>query len=197
MNRKVLLSMGFAAPVAFWATTIVCGRMLGDYDHLHFLVSELGALGTPSQHVFSAGLVLCSILNVLFVLALYRCCREQHLNAAPAALLLFFSFLAGPALVPMPLPLHNVVGMPMLVFFLSPPAALLLWTGERPPLELGGFAALALVLIGLGFLVYFPGVLAGFYGLKQRFMYAGWTIWSSGLAFRFLQRCPALRRPAL
>ena len=191
MNRKVLLSMGFAAPVVFWATTIVCAWMLGGYDHLRFLVSELGALGTPSQHVFSGGLVLCSALNVLFVLGLYRCCREQRLNVAPVALLLFFSFLAGPAVVPMPLPLHGIVGMPMLVFFLSPPAALLLWTGARPSLRLGVFAALALALIGLGFLVYFPGVLAGFHGLKQRFMYAGWTVWSAGLAFRFLRRCPA------
>ncbi len=44
------LLLGSGIPVVFFLTTMVCGWILGDYNHLTRMVSELGALGTPSRY---------------------------------------------------------------------------------------------------------------------------------------------------
>ena len=52
MKTKNLLYTGSIIPIIFWATTIICGFILGNYNHLSGLVSELGALGTTTQYIF-------------------------------------------------------------------------------------------------------------------------------------------------
>ena len=67
LKAKYLLYIGGSIPIVFWITTVICAIMLGDYNHFSRMVSELGAIGTKSRFVFSAGLILCSLMSVLFV----------------------------------------------------------------------------------------------------------------------------------
>ena len=182
-----MLYLGLISPVIFWATTFVCGFIIDDYNHLSNLVSELGALGSKSQYLFSTGLVLCSVLNVFFVIGLYRICKSHNINTIPVLFLLFFSFLAGPGIVPMPLRLHGILGMPFPLMILSPILALILWRSKEYEIKIRIGTSIGLLIMLFGFLIFFPEILPEYFGLKQRFLYLGWTLWSGLLAYRFIQ----------
>lgn len=187
MRIKQLLILGMVSPLVFWVTTIICGLLLEDYNHFTWLVSELGALGTRTQYIFTTGLVLSSILNLFFVIGSYKLCKMKQLNVIPVLFLLFYSFLAGPALFPMPLRLHGIVGIPFPLIMFAPIVSLIFWRKQEDLVKIRVVAIISLLIMMLGFLIYFPNLLHEYFGLKQRFLYAGWTVWSIYLSFRFLK----------
>ena len=187
LKEKQLLYLGFSSPAIFWATTIVCGFMIDDYSHLSNLVSELGALGSKPQYLFSTGLVLSSVLNVFFVIGLYRIGKYQGINLIPIVFILFFSFLAGPGVIPMPLRLHGIIGIPFPLIIFSPLSALIFWRSREYEMKIRIGASFSFLIMLLGFLIFFPEILSEYFGLKQRFLYLGWTLWSGFIAHRFLQ----------
>ena len=187
MKTKTLLYFGFLSPIFFWTTTYVCGLMQEDYNHLSGLVSQLGALGTKSQYLFTIGLVLSSVLNIFSVIGLYKLCKELKLSIIPVFFMLLYSFLAGPAIFPMPLPLHGIVGFPFPFIMLAPVLSIIFWRGKEQLLKIRYLAIFSFLIMFLGFLIYFPNILNEYFGLKQRFLYLGWSIWSMFLSYRFLQ----------
>lgn len=189
MSIKSLLFFGYLSPIIFWLTTFVCGYILNEYNHLTWLVSELGALGTNTQHLFTTGLVLSSILNIFFVFGLYNFSKEQQLSFIPIIFHSLYSFLAGPALFPMPLRLHSITGLPFPLIMLAPVITLFFWGKKELVLKIRIVAIISFLIMALGFLIYFPNILNEYFGLKQRFLYAGWTIWSCYLSYRTIQVC--------
>lgn len=186
MKIKWLLSAGIFAPAIFWITTIICGLMIEGYDHLRWLVSELGALDSKPQYIFSAGLIISAILNLLFIIGLWKFCRKVQLNILPVLYLALYSFIIGPAVVPMPLPLHGIVGSPFPFIMLSPLLALIVWRNQENYLKIRIAAIISFVVMVHGFLIFFPNVLPEYHGLKQRFLYAGWSVWSGYLSYRMM-----------
>jgi hypothetical membrane protein len=187
MKTRQLLALGSVIPVLFWGTLVVCGYVLGDYNHMTRQVSELGAIGTRSQYIFMAGLLACAILSILFVIGLCRACKDLGISSIPALIILSFSFsIAGAALFPLPLRMHMIMGMPSVLLFLSPLAALVLWRGSKGPTGLGTMAIVSLLIMLLGFLVFMPDVLRALPGLKQRFFHFGWSVWFLSLSRAFL-----------
>jgi hypothetical membrane protein len=185
MKSGTLLYFGLLAPFAFWTTTIICGLMIEDYNHFKWLVSELGALGTPTQNLFTIGLVVSAILNIFFIVGLWKICRKHQLSLAPVLLLMLFSFIAGPAIFPMPLHWHSLSGLPFPLLMLSPLVALFVWRKKEKLLKIRAIAIISFSIMLLGFLIFFPNILNEYFGLKQRFLYSGWTIWSVLLSIRF------------
>ncbi len=187
MNNNKLIYFGFLAPIIFWTTTIVSGIIMGNYNHATRLVSELGAIGSNTQHIFTVGLVLCSIFSVFFIVGLYRTAKENGLSTLPILLIFNFSFsICGAALFPMPLKLHGILGMPAIFLILSPLSALMLWKSENA-LSMKKLITMSLVLMMLGFLVYTPNILVGFFGIKQRFFHLGWSVWFVTLGVTFIE----------
>ena len=86
MKTKTLLIFGIVSPLLFLFTTLFCGLILENYSHLSNMVSELGAMGTKTQYVFTTGLVLSSILNVFFGIGLWRMGKVLNLNKTPVRL---------------------------------------------------------------------------------------------------------------
>ncbi len=187
MKTKQLLYLGFLAPIIFWTTTIVCGLMIDDYNHFKWLVSELGALGSKTQYLFTTGLVLSAFLNVFFIIGLWKYCKRLQLSLIPILFLLLYSFIAGPALFPMPLRLHGIVGMPFPFIILSPLLAIILWRKKEHLLKIRTVAIISFVIMMFGFLIFIPNFLNEYFGLKQRFLYLGWSLWSVYLSYRFLK----------
>lgn len=178
--------LGALVPLVFWSTLAVCASRLGDYNHLSNLVSELGAEGSETRWLFASGLLICSALSVCFVAALIKICREARINTLPVLLILSFSVsIAGAAIFPMPLRLHDLFGLPFVLMLLSPPLAMLLWRHRSDLVGLRFFAVVSMLFMLAGTLVFFPTVLEGFFGLKQRFMHAGWSIWFTYLSWSF------------
>jgi hypothetical membrane protein len=180
------LYLGGAIPVVFASTLVVCGLRLGHYNHLSRLVSELGALGTPTQHMFSAGLLVCASLSVFFVVGLTRACTTLGISPIPPALVLLFSVsIAGAGIFPLPMRMHFISGSPSALLFLSPLLALLLWPTSLQLPWMRPLAWVSLVVMLLGFLAFLPGALQPYPGLKQRFFHAGWAIWFVSLSYQF------------
>jgi hypothetical membrane protein len=187
MKTKYLIYLGFLIPLIFWTTTFACSLIIGNYNHFSRMVSELGALGTRSQYLFTAGLTLCSFLNLFFVIGLYKTCKVHNINVLPVLILLLFSFLAGPAIFPMPLRLHGIVGIPFPFLMLSPLMSLFLWNGNEQLLKIRQISIFSLLIMLAGFLIFMPDILSEYFGLKQRFLYLGWSVWSVYLGYRFSQ----------
>jgi hypothetical membrane protein len=186
MNSKPLLYLGRLVPIVFFGTTFIAGFMQGHYNHLSRMVSELGTIGTRSQYVFMAGLLACSLLSVLFVLALYRVCKAANLNVLPILLILAFSIsIAGAALFPLPLRLHSILGSPSILLILSPVLSLILWRNKEPR-HIVSMAVVSFLLMSLGFLAFIPDVLAEYLGLKQRLFHLGWSVWFGYLSYGFV-----------
>jgi hypothetical membrane protein len=179
----------------FWTTTVVCGFVLGDYNHFARMVSELGALGTPSRYLFSVGLVSCSVLSVLFIVGLRRVCRQAKLSTVPVWLILTYSIsIAGAGLFPLPLRLHGMLGMPSVFLVLSPLAAMLLWPKTQSPSHLTAMACIAFAVMSLGFLAFSPSILGSLAGLKQRFFHVGWGVWFLYLGTGFINTLKGWQR---
>jgi hypothetical membrane protein len=188
MKTKHMLALGSVIPVVFWGTLTVCGYLMGDYNHLMRLVSELGAIGTRTQYMFTAGLLACAVLSVLFVVGLYQECKKMKISVIPALIILSFSLsIGGAAIFPLPLRMHLIMGMPSILLLLSPMAALILWRGGEPPVGLRVWASVSLAVMLLGFLAFMPEVLGPYPGLKQRFFHLGWSLWFIGLSRAFLR----------
>ncbi len=188
-NTKYLIYVGGVIPIVFWVTTFICSTILGDYNHFSGLVSELGALGTKSQFIFSAGLILCSVLSVLFVIGLYRKCKDIGISTIPVIIILFYSIsIAGAAIFPMPLRLHGILGMPSILLIFSPIMSLFFWRGgEKQIPYIKQMSIISIIIISLGFLVFVPDVLSNCFGLKQRFFHIGWSTWFFYLSYSFVR----------
>ncbi len=187
MRTRSLLALGSVIPVIFWGTLFVCGYVMGDYNHLTRLVSELGAMGTRTQYMFMAGMLACAALSAVFVIGLHKACRERGISAFPAWIILSFSIsLFGAAIFPLPLRLHLWAGMPSILLFFSPLAALILWPGDKMPAGSRIWAIVSLAIMLLGFLAFMPEVLGAWPGLRQRFFHIGWSLWFIGLGRAFL-----------
>lgn len=186
MKTKYLIYLGSVIPIIFWATTIICGIILGNYNHLSGLVSELGALGTTTQYIFTTGLVLSSVLSVFFTVGLYKTCKLNGLNTIPILIILLYSFsIAGAALFPIPLRLHGILGSPSILLIFSPLLSLFLWTGKGKPSNIKQMSILSFLIMSLGFLVFAPDFLSDYPGLKQRFFHIGWSVWFFYLSYSF------------
>lgn len=186
MTTTRLLYLGKGIPVLFWITLLTCGLLLPEYSHLSNLVSELGAVGTTTQLLFTVGLLVCAILSVLFVVGLYKTCRQVGLSPIPVLLILSYSFsIAGAAIFPLPLKLHSTFGMPSVLLVLSPLLSLILWKDRVLPSTFRMMAILSLLVMSLGFLTFMPEVLSSYSGLKQRFFHLGWSVWFFYLSYSF------------
>ena len=187
LNTKYLLYTGMMIPIIFWVTTIICSFLLGNYNHLTRMVSELGELGTKTQFIFTIGLTLCGILTIPFVIGSYKVCRLVGLSPVPVLIILFYATIAGPAIFPYPLQLHGILGIPAILILFSPLLSLFLWKGKTQLPYLKLISILSFLLIMLGFSVYFNSFLGDYFGLKQRFFHLGWSLWFVYLSYSFIR----------
>ncbi len=185
MKTKHLLYIGMMIPIIFCTTTIITSIILGDYNHLTRMVSELGELGTKTQTLFTIGLTLCGILTIPFVIGLYKRAKKLGLNTIPILIILFYATIAGPAIFPYPLQLHGILGMPSILVLLSPILTIFLWNGKVKPAKIKQIAVLSILFMTLGFLVFVPNFLDAYFGLKQRFFHIGWSVWFIYLSYSF------------
>lgn len=187
LKTKYLLYSGIAIPIIFWSTTIICSVIMGNYNHLTRMVSELGELGTKTQFLFTLGLTLCGILTIPFVMGLYKATKSVGLNPVPILIILFYTTITGPAIFPYPLQLHGILGMPSILIILSPILSIILWKGQRPLLNFKLISITSFIIMMLGFSVYMNDFLGEFLGLKQRFFHLGWSVWFIYLSYSFIQ----------
>lgn len=193
MLNRTFLGFGTGAVILFWVSTVICGSIHGNYSHSRDTISELGALGSHSQYLFSGLLSLVAIMGLSFSWGLLRVCRAKELSPIPILPIVFF-FLAniGVALYPLGDPMHPLMGQISEVIMLGPILALVFWRGPTNfGLRIFSMAAMAFFIFSL--LLLLAGWLPDSFvqshsGLLQRIFHAGWSFWLISLNIYFNQK---------
>ncbi len=180
-----LLNLGIITPLLFWLMTITGGFIHGNYNHLHNVVSELGALGTKSEVFMSTSEILVAILSLFAVFGYVKACRQMSLNVIPVITLLSVSVsMFWAAIFPMHHVLHGTLGPIPLILNLGVLLSIFVWRGKQVQVLrwISFVSFLCMLLIILRFI---PNLRNNFEGLLQRTFYLGWTIWSIALSVTF------------
>ena len=186
-NTISLLYLGMITPLLFWLMTITGGFIHGNYNHLHNVVSELGALGTRSEIFMSTTETLISILSFFAVIGYFRASKQIGLNAIPVLTMLSVPVsMFWAAVFPMHHVLHGTLGPIPLLLNIGILLSIFLWRGRNfQTLRLVSFISFLLMMLIL--LRVIPNLRGQWEGLLQRTFYLGWTIWSIAVSLIFIR----------
>ena len=186
LRTSTLLYFGIISPSLFWIVTLSGGFIHGNYNHVHNVISELGAIGTKSELFMSVSEILIGISSIVSIIGFGRACKQFGISRVPAWSLLSFSIsMIWAAMFPMHHELHGAIGPIPLLFNLGLLLAIILWRGKRfYPIRLISFIALFFTMLLL--LRTVEHLRNEYEGLIQRFYYFGWTIWSISISLIFL-----------
>ncbi|HSZ84890.1 MAG TPA: DUF998 domain-containing protein [Puia sp.] len=187
LNTRSLLYLGIISPLLFWIVTITGGFIHGNYNHLHNVVSELGAIGTRSEIFMSATEILVAILSILSVIGFYKACRQTGANVIPVLTILSLSIsMFWAATFPMHHELHGALGPVPLILNFGVLLAIILWRRKKFfPIRM--ISVISFILMMLILLRIIPELRGNYEGLIQRFFYFGWTVWSISLSLFFIK----------
>ncbi|MDB5091433.1 MAG: hypothetical protein JWR09_5427 [Mucilaginibacter sp.] len=190
LTAKLLLFCGTASTLLFWLNTIISARVHGHYDHISGTISELGAIGTRSQHLFFLLLLLTALLGILFSAGLFLTARKMNCSIIPVIPVLIF-FLANICVAFFPLgnPLHPVAGQFTEVVMLGPLLSMVFWR-DKIFFSIRCLSLAALLIFITALLLLLAGWLPDAYlqtheGLIQRIFHAGWSFWFISLSIFF------------
>jgi hypothetical protein len=182
-----LLYVGIITPLLFWLMTITGGFIHGNYNHLHNVVSELGALGTRSELFMSVGEILVAVLSLYAVFGYAKACSQIGLNLIPVLTMLSMSVsMFWAAIFPMHHILHGTLGPLPLILDAGVLLSIFLWRGKKFQ-KLRIVSLISFILMMLILLRVFPNLRGNWEGLIQRLFYLGWTFWSIALSIIFIQ----------
>jgi len=182
-----LLYLGIITPLLFWLATITGGFIHGNYNHLHNVVSELGAIGTRSEIFMSSAEMLISILSVYSVIGFFKACKQIGLSVIPVMTILSLSIsMLWAAIFPMHHELHGSLGPVPLFLNAGVLLAIVLWKGKKL-LIFRLVSLISFLLMLLIILRFIPNLRGNWEGLIQRLFYLGWSIWSIALSLIFIQ----------
>jgi hypothetical protein len=182
-----LLWLGIMTPLLFWLATITGGFIHGNYNHLHDVVSELGAIGTKSEVFMSTAELLIAILSIFSVIGYFKACKQTGLNVIPVMTILSLSIsMIWAGIFPMHHELHGELGPIPLILNIGVLLSIFLWKGKKfQSLRLLSFVSFLLMMLIL--LRTIPNLRGHWEGLIQRFFYLGWSVWSIALSLIFIQ----------
>jgi hypothetical protein len=182
-----LLWLGIITPLLFWIATITGGFIHGNYNHLHDVVSELGAIGTRSEIFMSTAELLIAILSVFSVIGLFKACKQIGLNVVPVMTILSLSIsMIWAAIFPMHHELHGTLGPIPLLLNIGVLISIFLWKGKKFQI-IRLVSLVSFLLMSLIILRFIPNLRGNWEGLIQRLFYLGWSFWSIALSLIFIQ----------
>ncbi|MEZ2334209.1 DUF998 domain-containing protein [Mucilaginibacter sp. RCC_168] len=188
MNIKTLLYTGILIPIVFWGATIICGFIHGHYNHLTGTVSELGAIGSPSEPLMATLTMFGAILSMFFMMGVYGACKQLGLNIIPVFTLPAFTFMMGwAAMFHSGNHLHSATGPVFFILYLGALLVAVLWRGKKELVSVRISSLLGLAFMLLIFLRFVPAIENTYPGLIQRFAHLGWSVWFTGLSIGLIR----------
>jgi hypothetical membrane protein len=153
-------------------------------------VSEIGEVGSPMQHPFTALLIVIAFCVLVFASGVFSVSKAAGRSTAAAWLLVCMAAsAAGVGVYSSPHPLHNVFGLSELIGYQAPAAVALTWRREARAKGLVAFSWLMFVLtwiaVGLNLASLDPtgelwSRIKPVYGLAQRALFGAFFLWCAG-----------------
>lgn len=201
-----LLLCGVLSPVMYAAADAIAGMSWAEYSFRDHTISELGAIGAPTRHLFSSMLILVYLIFLAFGVGVWRAGIERRSLKVAGAFLLGFGLLALTVgqFVPMRPrgtvqgvsgALHLVEGAIAMALVLS--AMLSAAMAFRVPFRVYTFATIFLVLaFGVWSGIDAPKVEAGldtpWLGVKERIFWYAYQVWFAVFALALMGKRRAL-----
>lgn len=173
---KLFLRLGLIIPLLFWITTLIGGKIHGNYVHYKDVISELGSIGSKSEIFTSSVFVFLAILCFLFSIGFYTVSKKLGISVIPA--ILSFSMpvtFLWAAIFPLKNEFHSLTGPLPLFIFLAAFLASILWRKHKKLRILSLISFIIMLLILFRFIRPFG---FDYEGLVQRFFYLGWSVWT-------------------
>jgi hypothetical membrane protein len=187
-TTRLLLFTGILIPAVFWISTIIAAKVYGNYSHCRDTISDLGAIGAPSETIMNFSAWTCVVLSIGFLIGLVNGCRQLKINKAPLIGVLGFSIMfAWAAAFHAGNSMHDKSGPVLLLILLGPLLSLFLWRGkELKTLRMLSLLSLIIMLSILLRVILSDTFNYNYAGLIQRFVHFGWSIWFISLSLTFL-----------
>lgn len=187
MKPSVRLLAGPLGSAIFCIGVMVLASMVPGYSHVHQTVSEIGAMGTPTQIPFTVMIGCVAVCIWVFAWGVWDASVAAGHNWSAAALIACMGFSAmGVGIFSTPHPLHNIFGLSEIVGYQAPLAFALTWRNDPNARVLvissWVFFVLLWVSMGLNMSPMFPDSwlamdIKPIYGLVQRSLFLVWFGW--------------------
>lgn len=190
MDTKPLLYTGIIIPIIFWLSTIICGFVHGNYNHISNTISELGGIGTKSETLMETFTLLDTVLSVFFMAGLFIACSQLQLNILPIFGVIGFPIMFGwAAIFHSGNPLHSASGPVFLLLYIGALLSVILWRGNEFR-QIRKLSLLSLCIMLLIFIRFIPSatIQNNYTGLIQRFAHLGWSVWFVSLGSCFIKQ---------
>ncbi len=180
---------GILTPLIFWIATVLAAKSQVNYDHYKHTISQLGAMGTPSENLMNGATWLCVLLGIGFLIGLYQVCRQLHLNTSPLWGVLGFCIMFGwAATFHAGHMLHSKAGPIVLLLAIGPLLSTIKWKDDKyKTLRIWSRISCYCMLLILCRILLPEKLIHNYTGLIQRMIHLGWTIWFITMAITFLK----------
>ena len=170
--------------------------MLGNYNHLKNVISDLGMIGLKAATFSQWSFAILSVFCLLFSIGLIKAVKQIKISIIPAILTIAFPIVQvwGMVLYPLPNPSHSALGAMPLLINLGALLGFILWRKK----EIDGLSKIRVwsivsFLVTMLIALRFTSFGMEFQGLVQRFFYLGWSIWSISLSVYFIREIDGLK----
>lgn len=189
-STQNLLSLGYIIAAFFWIGIMLSGFLYDDYDYKRDGITILDSFYSRSGTVMAEAQFIVAFLSIPFFLGLYKCCKKMKVSVIPILPIVFFPLsLIGVSLFPFPAKLYTFFVNTIILVTIAPLLATILWQRtELFPIRLQSLFCFLLMIIPLGLLFSrssIPVFVNDYFGLIQRLLYAGLTLWFVFLGFYF------------
>ena len=184
------LLSGYLFVGLLWTGVFVGGYLLGDYDPIREGLGSLEAFYSASgSFMGGVNFTLAGLSIVLFV-SLYRFGKKDSFSLIPLFPLFFVAIsLTGSSLFPHPHQLYTLFANLIIFSGLGPLLAVIFWRKkELKKMRLISLISLILMISSFAILLSrsaYPQFVAEYFGLIQRMLYIGLSLWILGLNFTF------------
>jgi CubicO group peptidase (beta-lactamase class C family) len=192
LKTEKLLYLGFIISILFWFGLFISGLLSNDYNHTRDGIRILHSFYSVSGTFMSSVQIIMALLSIPFLFSLYKSCKKLKLNFLPISPIIIITFsMAGSSLFPFPNSLSLIFINIILATIFGPLLASILWKNKNlKSLRLFSVISLTLMLTSSILLIIRPSIpvfVSNYFGLIQRLLYFGLTLWLFSLSFYFIR----------
>ncbi|MEO1032717.1 MAG: serine hydrolase [Bacteroidota bacterium] len=192
ITTKNLLYFGYIIVFVFWTGSFISGVLYGNYSAVKDGITSLDAFYSGSGTFMSGIQIIVAMLCLPFIASLYKTSRRLNFSILPLIPIYAIPIsLIGSTLWPFPKALYQIFINTILFVIPGPLLAIILWK-KKALFRLRWLSCICLFLMILSIIMVvnrpsIPEIVHNYWGLIQRALFLGWTLWLCVLSFCFIK----------
>jgi len=185
-----MLMSGYLFVGLLWIGVFVAGYLQTNYDHIRDTLGSLEEFYSASGSFMGGVNFTLSGLSIVLFISLYRIGKKEKISIIPLLPLFCLTIsLVGSSLFPHPHSLYVLFANLIIFTGLGPLLALFFWRGKELK-QMRLISLISLILMISSFMILLsrssnPQFVAEYFGLIQRLLYVGISLWLIGLGATF------------